>query len=107
MSALDQKRTSAHVRVMSCPLYPQKRTLLITTGMSVLWQKQTFGSIVPSEKKNRRCPEGSLVKCCSDGQRLDTHDVEVCTATPVKHETSIALSVRCQKPIEIYRQLFC
>ena len=27
----------------------------------------------------------------------DAHDVEVGTATPVKHETSIALSVRCQK----------
>jgi len=37
----------------------------------------------------------------------DAHDVEVGMATPVKHETSIALSVRCQKPIETYRQPFC
>src|SRR5260370_20490376 len=37
----------------------------------------------------------------------NAHDVEVGTASPVKHETSIALSVRCQKHIEIYRQPFC
>ena len=37
----------------------------------------------------------------------DAHDVEVGTATHMKHETSIALSVRCQKPIETYRQPFC
>ena len=37
----------------------------------------------------------------------NAHDVEVGTATPVKHETSIALSVRCQKSIETYRQPFC
>jgi hypothetical protein len=37
--------------------------------MSALGQKQTFGSIVPSEKKNpRTLSEGSLFKCCSEGQ---------------------------------------
>jgi hypothetical protein len=40
MSALGQKQTSAHVRVMSA--LPQKRTLVEHVGMSALCQKRTF-----------------------------------------------------------------
>ena len=39
MSALGQKRTSEHVRVMS--LYPQMRTFVERAGMSALCQKRT------------------------------------------------------------------
>jgi len=47
-----QQRRAAHVRYGSkaekldlsirCPLYPQKRTLTDTTGMSALCQKRTY-----------------------------------------------------------------
>jgi hypothetical protein len=75
--------------------------------------KVDIRSIVPSEKKEP--PDGvrGFVVQMLFGRSVelivqpDAHYVEVGTQTPVKHKTSIALSARCQKPIETYRQPFC
>src|SRR5262249_45522277 len=110
MSALGQMRTSELVQSMSAlpPIADIRRY-----DWNVRFVPKADIRVDCSIRKEEppgRCPR---VRCSNAVRRVsgiaqpDAHDVEVGTATPVKQETSIALSVRCQKPIETYRQPFC
>jgi hypothetical protein len=86
-------------------IHPPARSAIRFVG------KVDIGSIVPFEKKNpRTLSEGLLFKCGSWSVELivqpNAHDVEVGTATPMKHETSIALSVRYQSLLRLTASLF-
>src|SRR5262249_2608718 len=110
MSALGQKRTSEHVQSMSA--LPPKADIRCR-DRHVRFVPKADIRVDCSLRKEE--PPGccTRVRCSNVVRRVsgivqpDAHDVEVGTATPVKQETSIALSVRCQKPIETYRQPFC
>src|SRR5262249_15126238 len=110
MSALGQKQTSRHLQPVSA--LPPKADIG-TQPLNVRFVPKADIRVDCSIRKEEppgRCPRvrsSNAVRSVSGIVQPDAHDVEVGTATPVKQETSIALSVRCQKPIETYRQPFC
>jgi hypothetical protein len=56
MSALHPIATAkANIRTRSCPLYPQKQTCAVQTGMSAMGQERTFGfNLLRDQGRERR-----------------------------------------------------
>jgi len=78
--------------------------------MSAFCQKQTFASIIPSEIPRDVVP-GFVVQMlfgCSVELIVQhtAHDVEIGTVTPVKHETSVPLSVGAKSLLRLTASLF-